>query len=204
MKRRPHVHAKPAQHLGSQSHRRMSAEAGSFGARELAAEVRRRFKSPDSGGRATDPRWTAKRLIPMRQDTLARLQELANEVSRRLKYRVEPLQLAAILIERQLAPASRTQGTREALRGFAKFLGKATWEGSLDDLRQSRVNRAVAPDRPSGLDLVRDLVGSVAGSGPVRRPSDACRRLLRGLRQERTVASTSRIAADPSLGRAFP
>lgn len=162
MKRRALDHAKLARNLVSQARGRVSAKSGYFGALELAAEVRRRFKSPASGGRATDPGWTAKRLIAMRPDTLRRLQELANEVSRCLKYRVEPLQLAAVLIERHLVPA-RTQGTHKTLRGLRKFRGKVAWEGDLDDLRRNHLDPSVARGDVSGLDLVRDLVGSVTG-----------------------------------------
>lgn len=162
MERRPQGHAKPAQ-LGSQTRARVSAEAGSFGALELAAEVRRRFKSPASGGRPTNPAWTARRLIAMRPDTLRRLQGLADEVSHCLKYRVEPLQLAAILIECHLAPAGRKQGTQKSLRGLRKFRGKEAWEGNLDELRRSRLDPGASPGGVSGLAMVQDLVGSVIG-----------------------------------------
>jgi hypothetical protein len=99
----------------------------------------------------------------MRSDTLTRLQELANEVSRCLKYRVEPLQLAAILIECHLEQAGRKQGTQNPLRGAGKFRGKVAWEGSLDELRQRRLDPGAAPADVSCLDLVRDLAGSVTG-----------------------------------------
>jgi hypothetical protein len=150
-------HAKLARTLGSQARGRVSAESGYFGALELAQEVRRRFKSPASGGRATDPGWTAKRLIPMRPDTLARLQELATEVSRYAKARVEPLQLAALIIECHLAPPGRTQGTQKAPPGLG------------------RLNPGAAPDGISCLDLVRDLAGCVDGppdlSAGMREPA---------------------------------
>jgi hypothetical protein len=117
VKRRALDHEKLARKLGAQARGRVSAKSGYFGALELAAEVSQRFKSPAGGGRATDPRWTVKRLIPMRPDTLRRLQEVADEVSRRLKRRVEPLQLAAILIECHMTPGDQTQRTESLLRG---------------------------------------------------------------------------------------
>ena len=101
--------------------------------------MRRRFQAPAGGGRATDPGWTAKRLIPMRPHTLARLQELAKEVSRYAKSRVEALQLAALIIECHLGPARRTRGTQKPLPDVGRRGG------------------------PGGLDLVRDLAGSVDG-----------------------------------------
>lgn len=91
-----------AGNLGSTIRGRVTAAPGYFGALELAGEVRRRFRPPATGGRATDPEWTTKRLIPFRQATLGRLQSLADEVSRIVEARVEPLQVAAILLERGL------------------------------------------------------------------------------------------------------
>jgi hypothetical protein len=175
VKRRSLDHAKLARNLGSQPRGRVPSKSGYFGALELAAEVRRRFKSPATGGRATDWDWTAKRLIPMRTDTLARLQELAKEVSRYAKCRVEPLQLAALIIECHLAPPTRTPATRGSLRRLSKYRGNVASKDSLDELRQRGVDADARP-APSGLDLVRDLVGSVKG------PPDLStnRRYLRG------------------------
>ena len=71
-------------------------------ATQLAHEVRRRFQTPTTGGRGRDPRWTAKRLMPVRRRTLTLLQELASAVSQIVEYRVEPLQMAALIVERDL------------------------------------------------------------------------------------------------------
>ena len=146
MKRRKLDEAKLARSLGSVARGRVSAKPGYLGALQLAAEVRRRFQAPAGGGRATDPGWNSKRLIAMRPDTLARLQQLAKEVSRYARSRVEPLQLAALIIECHLAPAKASQGSL------------------LDDVRQTRRDPGVARGRISTLDLVRDLAGSVAGA----------------------------------------
>jgi len=145
VKHRKVDHARRARNLGSVGQGRVSAQPGYFGALHLAAEVRRRFQAPAGGGRATDPGWTAKRLIPMRPDTLARLQNLAKEVSRYAKARVEALQLAALIIECHLARAGRIQGTQRPLPGLGRLRTGAARDGS------------------SGLDLVRDLVGCVNG-----------------------------------------
>jgi len=88
--------------LGSTIRGRVTATAGYFGALQLAESVRRRFKPPAGGGRARDRRWTMKRLIPVRPETLARLEKLADAVSELADYRVEALQVAALLIERDL------------------------------------------------------------------------------------------------------
>jgi hypothetical protein len=99
-------HVRLSRNLGSKIQGRVSAGAGFFGALQLAESVRRRFRPPASGGRARDPKWTMKRLIPVRPETLARLEKLAAEVSDLVDYRVEPLQVAAILLERDLQDPS--------------------------------------------------------------------------------------------------
>lgn len=102
-------HAQLSRRLGSTIRGRVSAKPGFFGALQLAESVRRRFRPPARGGRARDPRWTMKRLIPIKPETLARLEKLANEVSRLVEYRVEPLQVAAVLIERNLEHMSESE-----------------------------------------------------------------------------------------------
>ena len=99
-------HARLSRHLGSTIRGRATAQAGYFGALQLAEAVRRRFRPPARGGRARDRGWTMKRLIPVRPETLARLERLAVEVSELVDYRVEPLQVAALLLERNLESMS--------------------------------------------------------------------------------------------------
>ena len=95
-------HAALAKNLRSIVRGKVEARGGYFGALQVAEEVRRRFRRPTGGGRARDPRWTEKRLLPIRPETLARLQQLADKVSDVLEHRVDPLQIAAVLIERDL------------------------------------------------------------------------------------------------------
>lgn len=95
-------HARLARNLGSRVSGHPRADAGYFGALQVAEEVRRRFKSAPAGGRARDPEWTEKRLLPVRPETLTRLQELSVRVSEIVEFRVEPLQIAALLVERDL------------------------------------------------------------------------------------------------------
>lgn len=103
MKRRRIDQAKLARNLGSKPKGTIAAKPGYLAAVQLAHEVRRRFKTPTTGGRGRDPGWTAKRLMPVRRETLTRLQELARAVSQIVDYRVEPLQVAALIVERNLA-----------------------------------------------------------------------------------------------------
>ena len=102
MKRTRINQARLAKNLGSDAGGRVEAKSGYIGALTLAEDVRRRFTSPAGGGRARDRRWTAKRLMPVRPETLARLETLAKEVSHIVEHRVEPLQVAALLVERDL------------------------------------------------------------------------------------------------------
>jgi hypothetical protein len=102
MKRPKLSHARLAKNLGSRVSGRVRAGAGYFGALQVAEEVRHRFKAAPGGGRARDPEWTQKRLLPFRPETLSRLQALAARVSEIVEFRVEPLQVAAMLVERDL------------------------------------------------------------------------------------------------------
>jgi hypothetical protein len=91
---------KIAKALGGVRRGKVAAKGGYFGALQLAAEVKARFQVPERGGRATDPTWTERRLVPLAPRTLARLEELAAEVREQGGVSVQPLQLAALLLER--------------------------------------------------------------------------------------------------------
>jgi hypothetical protein len=95
-------HARLAKNLRSRIAGRVRPGAGYFGALQVAEGVRRRFKAAVGGGRGRDPGWTLKRLMPVRPETLTRLQALAAQVSEIVEFRVEPLQVAALLVERDL------------------------------------------------------------------------------------------------------
>jgi hypothetical protein len=95
-------HARLSRNLGSRVSGHVQAGGGYFGALHVAEEVRRRFKAAPGGGRARDPKWTQKRLLPVRPETLARLQDLAARISEIVEFHVGPLQVAAVLVERDL------------------------------------------------------------------------------------------------------
>lgn len=90
-----------AKSLGATRRGQVKSRSGYFGALELAAEVVARFRTPAGGGRSTSPEWTEKRLVPLSRGTLDRLSELAEKVGR-AETRVEPMQIAALLLERSL------------------------------------------------------------------------------------------------------
>jgi len=90
---------KIAKGLGAKKRGQIYATGGYPGAAQLAAEVRERFRVPDGGGRPTDPSWSDKRLVPVAPETLERLQRIARRLQEETGIRVEPMQLAAILLE---------------------------------------------------------------------------------------------------------
>ena len=79
---------------------KVSATAGYFGAMQLLADIDARFRVPARGGRATDPDWTERRLVPLAPRTLERLEVLTARVRKRHGVNVQPMQLAALLLER--------------------------------------------------------------------------------------------------------
>jgi len=86
---------------GLRGERRGSAPArgGYFGALGMAADISARFKVPANGGRGTDPSWTERRQLPLRRQTLERLERLSAKI-RKNGGNVHPMQLAALLLER--------------------------------------------------------------------------------------------------------
>jgi hypothetical protein len=76
------------------------ASGGYFGAMQLLADVEARFRVPRGGGRPTDPNWTERRLVPLAPRTLKRLEDIAAKVSEQAGTNIEPMQLAALLLEK--------------------------------------------------------------------------------------------------------
>ncbi len=83
---------KVARGLGAERKGKVSATGGYFAAMQLLADIEARFGVPASGGRATDPRWTDRRLVPLTPRTLERLQGITEDVRAR-SVNVEPMQL---------------------------------------------------------------------------------------------------------------
>ena len=90
---------KIARGLRAERKGKVDSSSGYFGALQVLADVEARFRVPAGGGRATDPRWTERRLIPLAPATLKRLDDLATRVREQSGVRVEPMQLAALLLE---------------------------------------------------------------------------------------------------------
>jgi hypothetical protein len=91
---------KIAKGLGAKRQGKVAARGGYFGALQLAAEIEARFRVPSGGGRATDPDWTERRLVPLAPRTLTRLEELAAQIRQQTRMSIEPMQLAGLLLEK--------------------------------------------------------------------------------------------------------
>jgi len=86
--------------LGAERRGKISATGGYFGAMQLVADIEARFRVPAGGGRPTDPRWTERRLVPLAPRTLKRLEAITAKVREHEGVNVEPMQLAALLLEK--------------------------------------------------------------------------------------------------------
>ena len=98
-----------ARGLGAQRRGKVSATGGYFGAMQLLADVEARFRTPEGGGRPTDPRWTERRLVPLAPETLERLEKITSRVREHGGVNVEPMQLAALLLEKTARQLSDTE-----------------------------------------------------------------------------------------------
>jgi len=95
---------------------KVSAGGGYFGAMQLLADVETRFRVPAGGGRATDPSWTERRLVPLAPGTLKRLEAITEGVRTRSGVNIEPMQLAGLLLERTTAQLSEDEVNELALK----------------------------------------------------------------------------------------
>ena len=102
---------KIAKALGATRRGSVSAASGYFGAMQLLADIEARFRVPAGGGRPTDPGWTERRLVPLAARTLQRLEEITAKV-RKGGVNVEPMQLAALLLEKTTEDLSEEQAER--------------------------------------------------------------------------------------------
>lgn len=91
---------KIAKGVGAERGGKVAVTGGYFGAMQLLADIEARFRVPSRGGRSTDPRWTERRLLPLAPRTLRRLERIAAKVRMHGGVSIEPMQLAALLLER--------------------------------------------------------------------------------------------------------
>ena len=91
---------KIANRLGGERRGKVRTTAGYFGAMQVLADVETRLRIPTGGGRPTDPQWTERRLLPLAPQTLQRLAALAERIRTDRGINIEPMQLAAMLLEK--------------------------------------------------------------------------------------------------------
>jgi hypothetical protein len=91
---------KIAEGLGAERKGKVAATGGYFGAMQLLADIEARFRVPPGGGRPTDPAWTERRLLPLAPRTLKKLEEIVARIHEHGGVNLEPMQLAALLIEK--------------------------------------------------------------------------------------------------------
>jgi hypothetical protein len=103
---------KIARALGATRQGKVSAKGGYFGALQLLADIEARFRVPSGGGRATDPNWTERRLVPLAPGTLARLEELAAKIRQQSHVAIEPMQLAGLLLEKTTEQVSDAEAEK--------------------------------------------------------------------------------------------
>ena len=95
--------AKIAKALGAVHRGKVKSGGGYFGAIQLLADIQSRLRTPEGGGRPTDPNWTVRRLVGMTDSTLRRLQAIAKQISDAKHINLNAMQVAAILLERSIA-----------------------------------------------------------------------------------------------------
>src|SRR6267143_1300996 len=95
-----------AEGLGAERRGNVSATGGYFGAMQLLADVEAKFRVPAGGGRPTDPRWTERRLVPLALKTLERLEDITAWVRKHGGINLEPMQLAALILEKTTSQLS--------------------------------------------------------------------------------------------------
>ena len=100
---------KIAQGLGAERRGKVAAAGGYFGAVQLVADIEARFRVPAGGGRATDPRWTERRLVPLAPKTLERLEAITARVREHGGVNVEPMQLERSCSKRPPSSSARTR-----------------------------------------------------------------------------------------------
>ncbi len=100
---------KIARGLRAKRRGKITASGGYFGAIELVADIEARFRVPPGGGRPTDASWTERRLVPLAPRTLERLEEITAKVRKQGGVSVEPMQLAALLLEKTTEELGATE-----------------------------------------------------------------------------------------------
>ena len=135
---------KVARGLGAKRRGKVAATSGYFGAMQLAAEIQARFRTPARGGRATDRAWAKRRQVLFAPQTLERLQALATAIERAQHVHVEPLQLAALLLERATREVSESEAkalVRTGTKSKTRLIGHSRAQGARAVVRAPALRR---------------------------------------------------------------
>ncbi len=133
---------KIAKGLGAERRGRVIAPGGYFGAVQLVADVEARFRIPKGGGRPTVAEWTTKRVLPLSEETLKRLERLAKRIFRGETWPAPALQPRSAVARhpaRRFAISSRTVGD-----GLIRSLYFATPLESLHELLEVEIRFPLA------------------------------------------------------------
>jgi hypothetical protein len=122
---------KIARGLGAERRGRVAASGSYFGAIQLLADIEARFRVPRGGGRPTDASWTERRLVPLAPRTLKRLEDIAAKMRARGGMSVEPMQLAALLLEKTAEELSAGEA-QNLVRPKRRPAGERVRDGSRD------------------------------------------------------------------------
>lgn len=148
---------------------------GASGALQLAAEIKRRFRSPAGGGRRTNPSWTQARLVGLSPTTLQCLRRLTRQLSRSRHVSIQPMRLAALMLEKLVDELD------EQRRGALRYADQVASSGPGPALSfDCRSSRALCRNR-TGLPSQRPIPGpSLAVLRLLTSPPPACAALPTG------------------------
>ena len=81
---------------------KVRSSGGFFGAMQVVSDIKARLRVPEGGGRPTDPEWTERRVLPLRRRTLERLEKITAKILGSSGIKIEVMQLAALLVEKDV------------------------------------------------------------------------------------------------------
>lgn len=106
-----------AKGLGAEPMGKVTSSGGYFSAMQVVSDIKARLRVPEGGGRPTDREWTERRVLPLRRRTLERLEKITAKIRGSSGIKVEVMQLAALLVEKDVE--------RLSLKKTEELLGRA-------------------------------------------------------------------------------
>jgi hypothetical protein len=87
---------------------------------QLRPDIEGRFHVSAGGGRPTHPQWTERRFLPLAPRTLERLEAITARIRKHGGVNVEPMQLAAVLLENTIQQIRRMTSRRSCVAADAR------------------------------------------------------------------------------------